>query len=189
MKPIDERVDVTYMHALRCVEYRLPLSSSLKRPGFVFSLGLRFGLIGAAASHHLLIEADDQEEREALNLIQNWPCIVEDHVRWSLISRFPFEPSPSLPSLIGRLSYRPLQTYLGLYRRLCPLEYSLSIARDEYFRDHPSAMTEGWSWFRRRSAIETFKQVADESVRYALHFFERREADLEELPEIALIGE
>src|SRR5579885_2288590 len=189
MKPIDEKVDVNFMQALRCVNHRLPQRYQLRRTGYAFALGLRYGLIGAATSHHLLVNCDATEEHDVLGLVHHWPAMVEEHVRWAVIPRLPFQPSPAFPSLVGRLAYRPLQQYLALYRRLCPLEQALQIAADVYAHDHPSAATDGWPWWYRGRASKRFREASEDSIRYACSFFERRELDIEEVPEIAVLDE
>ena len=189
MKPIDEKVDVNFMQALRCVSFRLPQRYNLRRTGYAFALGLRYGLVGAATSHHLLINCDPIEEHDVFGLVHHWPAMVEEHVRWAVIPRLPFQPSPAFPSLVGRLAYRPLQAYLALYKRLCPLEQALQIATDIYVQDHPNAAHEGWPWWSRTGAQRRFREAGEDSIRYAQSFFERREANLEELPEIAILDE
>jgi len=189
MKPIDEKVDVNFMQALRCVTHRLPQRYNLRRTGYAFALGLRYGLIGAATSHHLLTQCEAAEEHDVLGLVHHWPAMVEEHVRWAVIPRLPFQPSAAFPSLVGRLAYRPLQAYLALYRRLCPLEQALQIASDIYIQDHPSAAYEGWPWWARAKAMRRFREAGEDSVRFAKLFYERRQSDLEEVAEIAVLGE
>jgi len=189
MKPIDEKVDVNFMQALRCVTYRLPQRYDLRRTGYAFALGLRYGLIGAATSHHLLVNCEATEEHQVLGLVHHWPAMVEEHVRWAVIPRLPFQPSPAFPSLVGRLAYRPLQSYLALYRRLCPLEQALHIATEIYVQDHPSAAHEGWPWWARAKAVRRYREASEDSIRFTQRFFDRQELDLEEVAEIAILGE
>ena len=89
MDPIDVRVDTTFTQALRCVQYRLPFSEGYRVPGYLFALGIRYGMVGMAASHHLLVTADDHEEARVLSLAESWPELVEDHVRWDVAHRLP----------------------------------------------------------------------------------------------------
>jgi hypothetical protein len=189
MKPIYERADIAFMQALRCVEFRIPKIGRLKRPGYLVALGLRYGMAGVAASHHLLITADDDEEIELLDLIASYPRMVEDHVRWDVEHRLPIEESKMLPIYLARLSAHPLETYFPLYRRLCPLDYCLKSVAEAYVAEHESAIRDGWGFFQRGRAMREFSALAEQSAYYAKHFFERRQADLEEVPEIALIGE
>jgi hypothetical protein len=189
MKPIEERADIAFMQGLRCVEYRIPKAERLREPGYLLALALRYGLIGVAATHHLLLSADPDEESDVLALMRCWPRMVEDHVRWDVLHRLPYEELRAAPALIGRLAYKPLGTYLPLYRKLFPLEQALRVACDEYCQGHRSSIGEGWLWFLRPLGAKKFRQLCEESRDFALHFFERREAGLDELPEIALIGE
>ena len=82
-----------------------------------------------------------------------------------------------------------MRAYIPLYRRLCPLSRALEIVAATMVSQNASMILEGWSWFRRRAAMRMFQATLRESADFALHFFERRQADLEEVPEIVLIGE
>ena len=62
MRPIEYRVDTAYMQALKCVEFRLPRDPRLPRDEYLLSLGLRYGLAGAAATHQLLLSAGEDDE-------------------------------------------------------------------------------------------------------------------------------
>ena len=81
MRPIEERVDLIFWQALKCVEYRIPKEPALKRPGTLLSLGLRYGLMGAAAAHYLIMTSTETESEELGELFFSWPGMVEDHVR------------------------------------------------------------------------------------------------------------
>lgn len=189
MDPIDVRADTTFTQALRCVEYRLPSPEGFRAPGYVFALGLRYGLLGVAASHHLLITSETYEEMSVLATIESWPVFVEDHVRMDIAHRLPFATNSNIPRLVGQVAGMPIRAYLPLYRRLCPLAAALAIIAEGITSDNRAMVFEGWSWVRRKAAWRMFGASVEESKRYAMHFFERREADLEEVPEIALIGE
>jgi hypothetical protein len=189
MKPIEERADIAYMQALRCVEFRIPKADGTRQPGYLVALALRYGLVGMAATHHLLLSADLDEEPDVLALMRCWPRMVEDHVRWDVLHKLPFDDLRAAPSQVGRLAYKPMATYLPLYRRLYPLEQCLNACIEEFRQAHSPSVAEGWLWFLRPLAFRHFHRLCQESHQYALHFFERREANLEELPEIALLGE
>jgi hypothetical protein len=189
MDPIDVRVDTTFSQALRCVEYRLPSPKGYRPPGYVFALGVRYGLMGMAASHHLLITADDFEEPGVVRMMDSWPNLVEDHVRWDMMERLPFSDGSNVPHLIGRISALPFAAYLPLYRRICPLNLALELVSEAIAEENKGMIYEGWSWFKRKAAMRLFKQTLQESACFAMNFFERRQADLDEVPEIALIGE
>ena len=189
MDPIDVRADTTFTQALRCVEYRLPSSNGYRPPGYVLALGVRYGMIGIAAAHHLLITAEDHEESGVVSMMDSWSSLVEDHVRWDLSHRLPFTTNSNVPHLIGRISALPLRAYFPLYKRLCPLSRALELVAEALALENKAMIYEGWSWFKRKSALKMFEATMQESADYAMHFFDRRQADLDEVPEIALIGE
>lgn len=189
MKPLDEKLDVNFMQALKCVGFRLHNRHQLKRNAYAHLLGLRYGLVGAAATHQLLTRCEVVEEQEALALIRSWPIMVEEHVRWAAGPRLSFSRGDACASLVASVAGRTMQTYLMLYRRICPLDSALAIARDVFLEEHRGIAGEGWLWWQKARARKRFRTAADESLAIALHFYDRREADLDEVPEIALIGE
>lgn len=189
MRPIEYRTDLNFMQALRCVEYRLPRQGSMHRSAYMHAVGLRYGLMGAAASHFLLLGARDDEEMPLMESIANWPLAVEEHFRWEVMTRLPLDPTPLLPTNLANQAYMPVVTYLDMYRRLCPLDECLNSAVDRYVKENADEIRSGWSLFANPRPMRDFKETARESVRFALLFFERRQAGLEEVPEIALLGE
>lgn len=189
MRPIEVKTDLAFAQALKCVDYRIPAVEKNKRSGYLLALALRYGLIGAAASHHLLLSSSDEEEGELLRGISEWPCVVADHFRWQTECRLPFVGTPVSAEQFGKLTYQPLVTYLALYRRLCPLDQSLRAATEEFRYEHLGEIREGWGWFSGGNGIRGFNKIAEDSIRFALMFFERRQHGLDEVPEIALLGE
>lgn len=189
MRPIDERVDLVFLQALRCVEYRIPRQTGLRRPGEVLALGLRYGLMGAAAAHYLILTSTESESEELGDLFVAWPGMVEDHVRWEIRHRLQFTASDAMPMLMGRLAKRPLQIHLSQHPELVPVQRCLEIAVEEYSREHDSSIVAGWPLYGRRKARRQFEQISRDSLDYARRFYERRECGIDEIPEIALIGD
>ena len=185
MRPVDQRADEAFMQALRCVEYRLPRADGFKQEGFLLALGLRYGMVGTAAIHHLLITATDEEELRLLDLIQSWPMMVEEHARWDVLHKLEIETTMAAPHLMAKHAARCLEIYFPLYRRLVPLEQALHTVLREFQAENNPGVRAGWSLLHWRPASRNFRTNGIESVRYARHFFERRQADLEELAEIA----
>ena len=188
MKPINERLDLNFTQALRCAEYRLPTGFGLGYEAFAHSLGLRYGLLGAAAAHHLLSSCNPDEEAQIQEHLDTWPIEVFEHMRCFVLRKIEFS-NGALPNLVSGYADQPLRTYLSMYRRLCPLDWALTIAKDAYLQEHNHADWKFWNFWKRRKEQKALAEAAEESFRYAMAFYERRLADLEELPEIALIGE
>lgn len=189
MKPIEYRSDIAYLQALRCVEYRMPPLGALRKQGYVLTLGLRYGLMGIAATYHLLETANGDEERFVLASTRSWPRIVEEHVRFELMNRIPFSVDIAFPVTVSRSAERPLRIALPLLQRLCPLESCLHESAEQYISENSFGIKLHWPWLKRRAAVREFRRYAQESLTFALHFFERRQYELDEVPEIALLGE
>ena len=189
MRPIEERVDLAFWQALKCVEYRLPRNVRLRRPGAILALGLRYGLMGAAAAHYLILTSNESESEELAELFFAWPGMVEDHVRWEVQQRLPFHSSEAMPTLLGRLAKKPLQIHLSQHPELVPLSRCLEIVVEEYSREHDSTIVAGWPLFARRKARKLFDALSAQSKEFAIRFYERRECGIDEVPEIALIGD
>ncbi len=189
MKPIEDRADVTYMEALRCVQYRVPALGAMTRPSYLVALGLRYGLIGVSASHHLLLASEASEESDVVAFMRSWPHMVEDHLRLDLAPKLPVMPCEEVYSKVSYLAHQPLRHYMSMWRQGVPLERCLEVIVRRFDREHEAIVRRPWFWPRRGRADADFRDAAQSSILYALHFFERREAGLDEVSEIALLGE
>jgi hypothetical protein len=189
MKPIEYRSDIEYIRAVRCVEYRLPKQGQLRKQGFVLALGLRYGLMAIAATFYLLESASTEDERLVLNSAKAWPRIVEDHVRFELLNRIPFQVDLMFPTAVSRCAERPLRIALPMLKQLTPLESCLEESMERFISENIYGIKMNWPWYRKRAAVREFRRYAHESLAFAVHFFERRQYDLDEVPEIALLGE
>jgi len=189
MRPIEYRADTDFHEALRCVECRLPKTKALKENGRLLGLGLRYGAIGAAAVYHLLLSANEDEERLVVNSAISWPTLVVDHFRREVLVRLPFAVGPEVPEQIGRWAQHFVQRALPLFQRFYPLEAGLTITVDEFAGKYTKEIQSGWNLLLSRRAKNVFRADALTSVRYAVNFFERRQLDLQEVPEIALLDE
>ncbi|HTQ09565.1 MAG TPA: hypothetical protein VMI31_05795, partial [Fimbriimonadaceae bacterium] len=171
MEPIDVRVETTFAQALRCVQYRLPSPDGFRSPGFILAVGARYGLIGVAAVHHLLLTAaNDAEEKPILDSIESWETLVTDHIRWDVAHRLPFAVTRESSQLVGRVASLPLRSYLPLYRRLCPLSMALELVGQALASDHRTMVWGGWGWLQRKAAMRCFRSSVRESKEYAIHF-------------------
>jgi hypothetical protein len=189
MKPIQERAELALFQGLRCVQFRLPNRYGLKPKAYSYAMGLRYGLVGAAAAYFALEIADFGEEREVKQLFQYWPLMVTEHCRCEICYRLPFEADEAVPLTIGKLSGPPLKICLALRKQFLPLDRVLEIASDIFHRDNRFEITSE-SWLLKKAAASAqFREASKESVAFAAHFFDRRRAGVEEVSEIALLGE
>jgi hypothetical protein len=189
MKPIHTQADQVFKQAMRCVQYRIPRLYSLRPIAFAHALGLRYGLIGMAACHHLMVSADPREEELLESDFLSWQDLVAEHVRFDVVATLPFDCLVAFPSVIGRFAAEPIYSYMTAQTHLLPFEYYLEIALKEYDTEHRRPAVKAWPWYLRRRGLREYHAANRDSLAFAQHFFERREADLEEVPEIVLLGE
>jgi len=189
MRPIEFRADIAYLQALRCVEYRVPKPARFRPPGYFAALGLRYGLVGIAATYHLLETACGEDENRVLNATRSWSRLVEDHVRYEIPGLLPVESGAATPHAVAQLAERPLRLALPMLHRVNSLETCLREICDQYVKENTSSIRSGWPWYRWHGARQEFLRTMNESLSFTLHFFERRQYDLQEVPEIALLGE
>ena len=60
---------------------------------------------------------------------------------------------------------------------------------DEFTKEHEATIVAGWNLFTRNKARKIFEKTTRDSLYYAKRFYERRECEIDEIPEIALIGD
>ncbi len=189
MRPIEQRTDQAFGQALKCVEFRLPVRFGFGPEALQFALGLRYGLVGVAAAHYLLLSSPGCEEQEVLRNLRTYGYLVEDHVRRDVVRRLPHPTDLAYPQRVGQLAREPLMAYIPLYRRLCPLELSVNLVQDDFSQTYKGQIVSQANFFGRRALYRAFQSASWESTAFAMSFFERRQADLEEVREIALLGE
>jgi hypothetical protein len=189
MQPIEPRAGLDFDQALRCVEFRVPRQGDLRENGYALAVALRYGLMGAAAVHHLLLSTNDEDERLVLESAKCWSRIVNEHFRASMRDRLPIEIEGPMADSIGTISVLPIQISLHLYRRLCPAETCLATACHEFVAHHRDGIRRGWGWLGKRQADRAFQDSAETSLTMACRFFQRRQHGLDEVREIALLGE
>ncbi len=156
---------------------------------YTHALGLRYGLVGTAAAFYALETADSQDERDLRNLFQQWPVMVAEHFQKEVAYRLPYDPDEETSLLVGKLAGTPIRLGLALRRQFLPLQRVLEIASDRYHGYHKSDIVSDTWLLGRPRARKDFKLATDESIQFALMFFDRRRCGLEELSEIALLGE
>lgn len=171
------------------MQFRLLNRLPVQPNAYNHALGLRYGLIGISAAFYALETADTQEERELRNIFQNWPGMVYDHFRHEVAYKLPFEPDEEAIQVISRLSGNPLRLGLTLRRQFLPLQRVLDIAADRFLSECKRDLLSDTWILRRPRTMKEFRLASEDSVKFALAFFDRRRCGLEELSEIALLGE
>ena len=189
MKPIQERAELALVQGLRCVQHRLPNRYAFRPNAYTCALALRYGLVGAAAAYYALEMADLHEERDLKNVFVYWPLMVADHFRQEVHYRLPHTPDGVSAGMVGKLAGAPLRISLALRRQFLPLPKVMEIATEVFYRDNKPELLSDVFILQRPRTARLFRDAAQESTHFAMHFFERRRAALEEVSEIALLGE
>jgi len=189
MGRIEHLTEVDLTQALRCVEYRLPKAAGLKPTGMRLALGVRYGLVGAAAVCHLLSDAESGEERALLRSACRWPKMVEDHARKDALHRIGLPPEPESAAQIADWARKTMSAALAARESMLPVVENFREAINVITAAHRREIFEGWNLLARRKADRIFRLASASSVMFAHAFFERRGYGLEEVPEIALLGE
>lgn len=189
MKFIRECAESAMVQGLKCVQFRLPSSPPLRPEAYTCALGLRYGLVGGAAAYYALDMSEPGDERELRFLFQYWPHLVTEHFRGEVAHRVPFDTDDMTAITVGKLAGGALKVCIALRRQLLPLERVLEISSEVFRRNHRREITADMWLLKRRGAAKQFHAVADESIRYAANFFDRRQAGLPEVSEIVLLGE
>lgn len=188
MDPIEIRADANFHQALLCVEYRRIHSAGLKPAGYTVATALRYGLVGSAAANNLLLTSHEEILSGLKGGIEHWRRLVEEHVATTMSRDAPFD-NPNAPALIGSIASAQMKSFLILYRRGVGFAECLAILGQLALSEHKGMIGEGFPWYRRRQATRRFRITVMESTRFAINFLERRQVDLDEVPEIALLGE
>jgi hypothetical protein len=190
MLSIAERAGIEFSQALLCVEYRVPKPGILRGPGYLLALSLRYGFIGAAAAFHLMFStADDNEEQEVLSLAGCWTGRVTEHLLGPMRTKLPIRVDETVAQAVANISIQPVTTTLKLFHYGCPLEEVFCAVHEQIAEDYRTVIRSGAPLFRSKKFDQEFQAISDKSIEFGLHFLDRRQAGLEELPEITLIGE
>jgi len=189
MTPIEYRVDSAFLQALNCAEHRIPRDLRLQQPAFELALGMRYGLLAAAATHELFDTTDESEMAAVRSATKDWERLVDSHVRLNMMRRMPSGRPKVDQERVAQYSDETFHQYLSGYR----CGYSLLVCLEGVLRTvtgrYHAEITRGWPWYGLMGARRVFLASSTESIRFALLFFDRRKAHLDELPEIALLGE
>lgn len=189
MRPIQYRAEIALSEAMLCVEYRLPPTDGFRRDGYFMALALRYGLVATAAAHHLLQTTHQDEQAFLLQTLEGLPGTVLYNLRSRVLRSLPDSLRNPIPAWFGVVAEEPVTDLVGQYPMNESLELSLSRSVGAFERRHQDEILNGWNAWRKRAAMTAFRDQASLSMHFALAHYDRRMADLPEVPEIALLGE
>jgi len=187
MKHLNLSAEQEFLQALKCVEYRLPNRYRLSGSSLAATLGLRYGLVACATAHHLLMSDQPVSERAVKQELSTLCNHISAHLE--MLPRDFRNRLIGHEKLVVSTTMDVLNLYVPQYRWLFALDLSLSMIVDQFTQSHKCAISPRWRLFGRWQVRREFHTAANESYAFALAFYERRIANLEEVPEIALLGE
>ena len=161
----------------------------MSESAFELALGLRYGLVGVAGAHHVVLSADAEELEALPGALAVWSDLVEEHARETVEPKLRAETRDAFSIIVADYAQKPLSAYLALQQQLYPFEYYLEIVLSLFLKSHRGLVVKGVPFLKRPAARNHFHETSRSSLGFAVRFFERREADLEEVPEIVLLGE
>jgi hypothetical protein len=189
MRPIDLTVDNSLSQALTCAEFRFPRGHRMPTVATDLTVALRFVLLGIGASHFVLRQAPRSENDRLVSELRYFGTMIAEQLELDRISNFACKISPDCPQKAREIYGELFDRYIFLSKLNGPLDLVLSILVEEFVNAHLQEFGRKFFVFRNLSLERAFDQEAQKSLRYTVNFVERRKLDLEELAEIALIGE
>jgi hypothetical protein len=161
----------------------------MPKPILDLTVCLRFGILGIGASHYVLKRASNSERISLLSELRRFGTMIREHLEENRISEYSHQISPGCSRQAQEIYGELFDRYVTLSNLNGPLDLVLSILVEEFVQKHSAQCGKRLILFRNRRLERAFDVQAQRSLQFALNFVERRSYDLEELPEIALIGE
>jgi hypothetical protein len=189
MRLPNSHTHVLYHQALRCVAFRLPLDVPMSSAMVEGVLGLRYGLIGATAVFPMLQEGFDRQGDVPTYLATEFPAAVERHllqeVDANLRKRGILVSSERIRDMVAFC----MNVFLNAVERKMSLPNALAETADAFAEHYNRTIARGVPLWQRPGLKQKLDDQAKHTLRFCGNFFQRRLHDLEEVPEIALLGE
>jgi hypothetical protein len=191
MRPIDFKIDSSLTQALTCGEYRFPKAGSMSPLSYDLSVSLRFALLGIAACHFALKDCPPQEQDEHFPELRFFGTMIREHLDQERVLCVSIPPTFSNDSLeLAQATFAEIfDRYVELRTFRCPLDLAMNIIVEEFTERSKPYLKSKYRFWGSKKGLQAFQIESEKSHRFALNFYERRHYELEELPEIALIGE
>ena len=188
MKSIQSTTQRAFRQALACASYRRPDRDAPPARSLACAHRLRYGLFACAAAHALLQRSQNEEEIWILDYLGEIGDDIVDHFAHHAFSKL----SPSVDSAsawrVGEMAQMVADDFAPLAQRVADLQRGSSWSRS------PSVDIRLRKCSRPSPFGDAGKPGSDSRrcnriLSFAERLYERRLMDLEEVPEIALLGE
>ncbi|RYG45451.1 hypothetical protein EON79_12625 [bacterium] len=189
MRSIQSTTRRAFDQALACAAYRVPSADKTPTEVWLAASALRYGLFGCAAAHALLIGAGSDDEVWILDHLGEIGDTVAEHYMSHVMSRAPVGIDLTSAWRVGEMAQLVADDYAPLGRRMTGVNVALRLASESFGQTRDRAIFASLPWWRRKDARRRYEALVDESLALAEKFYERRILDLDEVREIALLGE
>lgn len=189
MASIDTCLNEVVRQALICVRYRIAPLRSMRPTGFVHAMGLRYGLLGAAAVAYSTERSHPLDSMRAYEWSSGFRDLVQKEIVANTWPHFPITVRRRHIPQVAEIAQEVLHDALPL--PLIPPDpaRSLSGAVDRHMARHLREIRREWGFWKAEAGEEEFMAHAIASEAFALAFLNRQRHGLEEVAEIALLGE
>ncbi len=189
MRQIDSTIDSSFCSALTCAELRFPKAHTMPRVALDSSVSLRFGLLGIAASQFILKDVPVRDQPAIIPDLRFFGTMIAEQLERSRLSASAHIVSEHCVDNCRNAYSEMFDRYIELRQMNGPSELILAVLVEEFNRRSLQKFSRGFLRFWHRRTEREFKSQAQKSLQYALNFLERRRYGVEEVAEIALIGE
>ncbi|CAN5623583.1 hypothetical protein BH11ARM2_BH11ARM2_20530 [soil metagenome] len=188
MRSIQSVTRRAFEQGLASASHHLP-ANDLDRESWLALTGLRYGLSTCASTHALLTSGEVDDEVWVLDQLGEVAETVSDHFTEHSIARAPSPLDSSSAWRVGAMAQSVADDYAPLVHRVPSLGLALRLVSESFCDARRKAVLASIPFLRRREGRKRFDRAVRDSVIFAEKLYERRLLDLEEVPEIALLGE
>jgi hypothetical protein len=189
MRPIESRINEVVEQALLCVRYRIAPLRILRPISFVHAMGVRYGLLGAAAVAVTLERADPIESVYAYEWAAGFHHLVMEDIWEHTFPHFPITVRRKHIPVVASIAQEVLLDALPLPLAPHDPTEAAATAVDRHLVRHLKKIRKEWGFWRAEAGEEVFVNHALASEAFAVAFLDRQRCGLSEVPEIALLGE
>lgn len=189
MKSIQSKTQRALEQALDGASFHVPWSEASSAESWLALVGLRYGLFTCAAFHALLADAQSDDEIWVLDSLTEVAGPVAEHFTKHVLPHAPAGIDPSSAWRAGEMAQLVTDDYAPLFHRVPGLELALGLTTESFCEARMRSVLATYPVWQRLAAKKRFQGAVHASLRFAQSHYERRLLDLQEVPEIALLGE
>lgn len=146
MHPIEPRINDVVNQALLCARYRIAPLRVLRPIGFVHAMGLRYGLLGAAAITYAVESADPADRLFAYGWAVGFRARVEEHIQGHTFNHFPITVFRRHIPTVAEIAQEVLTDALPLPMTPTDAARNVAVAVDRHLQRHLRVIRREWGF-------------------------------------------